>query len=249
MTNNKKEYAGVPRYNPILKEKCHVLRYSVIDNPPLPIYSDLIPAFCRALKRNIKNHHQNCIPVIGMTGSGKSTLAIQLCKEMDYYFSLQADYIYSAIDLADKLDQPEGSVSKVSLFDEATVTLNSFNSARRGDRDIVVLFDTMRSKGWTTFLCIPELRSLNNRVREDHANYLVVCCDKSPLPGYSKRGFFKLFIRSRASQFTNKIFWKPVCYGIYKPLPAKLDKEYQEIKSKHQDLLLDRYKKRVREEE
>ena len=238
------EPPGTLVYNPLLDARLHLLRYSAVDSPPLPIYSDLMEGFAQVLRRRIRMNYQNVIGVIGGTGSGKSSWALQECFMVDRYFTLQGNYIYDTSDLATKLAQPKGAVSPVNFFDEGSVILNSSRHSTKQSTDIVVLFDTMRSRGMTSFICIPELRSLNNRIREDHLNYLVVCGEKAPDPKYQRRGFFKLFMRTRPSTFSNSVFWKPLGWGIYKPLKPKLDAEYQDYKRRAQDRLLDDFYER-----
>lgn len=229
--------------------KAHMVGRSVVDSPPLPICSDLMEAFAGLLRRRVRSNYQNVVGVIGGTGSGKSSWAVQECFFVDPHFTLEGNYIYSTSDLASKLSRPPGSVSPVNLLDEGSVILNSSRHSTRESVDIVVLFDTMRSRGMTTFVCIPELRSLNNRIREDHLNYLVVCGEKAPIPGYERRGFFKLFVRTRPSTFSNAVFWKPMAWGIYRPLKPKLDKEYQAFKRKAQARLLDDFYERNAEDD
>ncbi len=236
--------AGVARMNPVLGEVCHRVGTSRIDDPPLPIYSDLLEAFGKHLQKRVKSNYQNVVGVIGGTGSGKSTAAFRLCRFVDPFFTLDVNYIYSTSDLANKLAMPKGSVSPVNFLDEGSVILNSNRHSTKESTDIVVLFDTMRSRGMTTIICIPELRSLNNRIREDHLNYLLVCGEKAPIPGFAKRGFCKLFVKSRPGVFSNSVFWKPVAWGVYKPLTAKMDAEYQEFKSRSQEKLLADFYKR-----
>lgn len=226
---------GTPRYNPDLGRIMHKVGTA---KDGLPIYSDALDVLVEVLASRIKDQRQNVIAVIGSTGSGKSTVAIQICFKLDPYFSFAKDYIYSAEDLVDKLDLPKGAASPVSLFDEGSIILNSLNFARRGDKDIVVLFDTMRSRGWTTVICTPELRNLNNRVRDDHVNYLIECGGKPPLPGFRRRGFFKIYRKAKLSSFQTKPFWKPICYGISQKLAPRIDKEYQQYKKASQDRLI-----------
>lgn len=235
MATKTKTPPGVPRRNPDLG---HVLHRVGTANDGLPIYVDALPVLAEILRDRIKNERQNVIGVIGSTGSGKSTVAINLCLLMDPFFSFQKDYIYSIEDLIKKLDKEHGESSPVSLFDEGSIILNSLNFSRRGDKDIVVLFDTMRSRGWTTVICTPELRNLNNRVRDDHLNFLITCGHR-PLEGYGSRGFFKLHKKIRGNQFSNKPYWKPICYGISEKLPKNVNTEYQKYKARSQDRLIE----------
>lgn len=236
---------GVPRLNRDLNEVMHRIGTSVYDNPPLPIYSDLLEGFARHLNKRIKANYQNVVAVVGIPGSGKSTAGYRLCRLIDPYFTLEFNYIYSTADLATKLSKPKENVSPVNFFDEGSVILNSSKHSTRESTDIVVLFDTMRSRGMTSIICIPEIRSLNNRIREDHVNYLLVCGEMAPLPGYKRRGFCKLFMRTRpGGTFSHSVYWKPIAWGIYKKLPPKLEKEYLTFKQRSQETLLDDFYER-----
>lgn len=240
---------GEPRWNPALGVVMHRVGTSVVDRPGLPIYSDLLEGFAQHLNTRIKAHYQNVVAFVGGTGSGKSTAALRTCRAVDPYFTLKGNYIYDTEDLARKLAMPPSDVSPVNLLDEGSVILNSNKHSTKEATDIVVIFDTMRSRGMTTLICIPELRSLNNRIRDDHLNYLVVCGEKAPIPGYQRRGFCKLFMRTRPSTFRNSVFWKPIGWGVYEPLPKALDEEYQTYKRKAQERLLDGFYERTLEGE
>ncbi len=232
------EAPGELRFNPLLGVNLHRIGTSQIDRKDMPIYSDLLEGFAKHLNNRIKANYQNVVGVVGGTGSGKSTAAYRLCKLVDPFFTLEEGYIYETADLSRKLARPNGEVSPVNFMDEGSVILNSNRHSTKEATDLVVIFDTMRSRGWTTIICIPELRSLNNRIRDDHLNYLLVCGERSPLPGYTRRGFCKLFKRSRPSTFRNSVFWQPVGWGVYKPLTPRMDAEYQEYKRRAQDRLL-----------
>ena len=238
-------------YNNILQRRLNVIARSQIDhNPPLFIYQNLTEALVDVMKSRIKNHHQNVLQIVGGTGSGKSTLGYQIAKLMDPFCTLEDIYIYDNNDLAEKLSKDPRDVSPINFLDEGSVILNSNRHATKEATDITVIFDTMRSRGMTTILCAPKLRSINNRIREDHIDFLLITGERSPLYGYAKRGFYKLFIRTQPSSFSDSIFWKPVGWGIFKPLSPRMDKEYQEYKRMAQERLLkDFYKNYGKEEE
>ena len=108
----------------------HYQRYGI----DLGVYSDSFDQIVKLLAKRIRNKQQNILHFGGDTGSGKSTLAIQMCKalatRLNTTFDLEADYIYGVEDLWDKLNDP--NASPISLFDEATVTLNRGNARSRG---------------------------------------------------------------------------------------------------------------------
>lgn len=217
----------------------------------LGIYSDAVDVFVKHLHERIKNHQQNVIVVDGDTGSGKSTFAIQLCyklaKMQKVKFDLHEDYIYSLGDLMKKLDGQ--NENPISLFDEGSLLLNSKSSQRREDMSMVALFDTMRSRGWTTVICIPSINQLNKTVRTVHADFLCHCSspNKPLIPGYG-RGFVEISYAKR-SQFAkgDDPYWY-LCYtGVFKELPEDVDSIYQPIKRHAQDVLIKRIIKRNNE--
>ena len=217
----------------------------------LGVYSDATDVFVKHLADRIKNNQQNVIVVDGDTGSGKSTFAIQLCyalaKKQKVNFNLNEDYIYSLGDLMKKLD---GQCNNpISLFDEGSLLLNSKSSQRREDMSMVALFDTMRSRGWTTVICIPSINQLNKTVRTVHADFLCHCSSPTRpiVPGIG-RGIVE-FNYAKRSQFAKgeDPYWY-LCYtGVFRELPPEIDAEYQPIKRHAQDVLIRRIIKRNNE--
>ncbi len=205
------------------------------------IVKDGIQAFADFLNARISDNRMNIVIVDGIVGSGKSTAAIELCKAMDCHWKLERDYIYSLADLKRKLDDPKGC-SKVSLIDEGSVVLNSGNAMRKEDRNIVVLFDTMRSRGWTIVICVPHLSHLNRAVREDQVDYLIHMPEKAPIPGYDARGFAQIFEHKRMywSKKPHPDWWKLMCITTFQPLEKNLGYQYEKVKKERQDILLQR---------
>ena len=237
-----KNYKGQPVYNTRWgNRRQHMLAWYRKGNIPVLVASDTMDLFAKELKSRIRNNYQNIIVIEGGTGSGKSTAAIWLAKTMDPNWSITDNYIYSLDDLRNKLERAEKGekVSPISLFDEAVVSLNSRNSNRTEDRDMVILFNTMRSRGWTTILCVPSIFDLNKAVRSTHVDYKLRCPDKSPIKGVPKRGFLE-FSKAQRSEYkrTNEPYWYLFACGVYKALPPDWDKEYQKLKNEKQDLLL-----------
>lgn len=201
------------------------------------IYSDMLQVLARRLKSRLKDRYQNVVVITGGTGSGKSTLAIQLALAMDPHWDLSENYIYSAADMARKLNHRQ-TASPISLYDEGSVIFNSLNFNRKSDKDLIVLFDTMRSLGWTSIICLPNIRNLNSNIRETHLTYHLVCPDKPLVEGYDRRGFFELYY-ARTYQWSAKTFYVCCGAGTFTKLPKAVDAVYQEIKLSKQMALLD----------
>lgn len=227
----------VTAYNNYLEARMSVVGSYVWNGHDVLIYDDALPAFAKILKRRIKHRLQNVIVVTGSTGSGKSTLAIQLCRAMDSKWGIADNYIYDVEDLKNKLSDP-GS-SPISLFDEGSISLNSNNSMRNDDKMLVALFDTMRSLGWTSVICIPSIDSLNKRIREYHMDYQLICPSRPLITGYDTRGFGQIF-EHRLRDF-GRPYNKLIATTLYKPLPPRIDTEYQRIKREHQDRLIQQF--------
>lgn len=206
------------------------------------IYSDAFDVLVKELKDRTKKHQQNVVIIDGDTGSGKSTLAIQLCmalaKEMKKTFSLDKDYIYTLSNLWDKLEDEDAS--PINLIDEGSLLLNSKSAMSRENRDVVTLFDTMRSRGWTTIVCVPSVKQIDKGVRVTHADYRIHCSseDHSILKGYG-RGFFEVnkAIRHEYSK-DGEPYWYLQYTGTFKKLDEKIDTEYQIIKLNRQKMLI-----------
>lgn len=140
-------------------------------------------------------------------------------------------------DLKNKLSDPNSS--PISLFDEGSISLNSNNSMRNDDKMLVALFDTMRSLGWTSVICIPSIDSLNKRIREYHMDYQLICPAMPLISGYDTRGFGQIF-EHRLRNF-GRPYNKLIATTLYKPLPPRIDAEYQRIKREHQDRLIQQF--------
>lgn len=217
----------------------------------LGVYSDAFDKFIKILVKRINRKLQNVIVIEGDTGSGKSTLAIRIAKELakslNVPFSLQEDMVYALDDIWDKLDKP--NASPITLLDEGSVSLNTLNSRRTGDRDAVVLLDTMRSRGWTTIIVLPSIKSLNASVRRVHVNYVLECSsiDNPFVKGFD-RGFFEVKDRRESKKRRNDPdpWWNVLFTGVFGPLDNATDTEYQKIKMGRQSGLIDEMKKRNR---
>lgn len=243
-------YPGRKVHNKRYKNKVmHLVTSYVRYGLRLGVYSDGFDKFIKLLKNRIKRKLQNVIVIEGDTGSGKSTLGIEiafaLAKSLNVDFDLSKDMVYALDDLWDKLDDPDAS--PISLLDEGSVSLNSLNSRRTGDRDAVVLLDTMRSRGWTTIIILPSIKNLNASVRRVHVNYVLECSsiDNPYVKGFD-RGFFEVKDKreSKKKRSDPDPWWNVLFTGIFGPLDAQTDKTYQEIKYGRQSGLIEEMKKR-----
>ncbi len=209
----------------------------------LGIYSDTFDLFILELRDRIKRNQQNVVIVDGDTGAGKSTLAIHICielaKKLKVPFDFQKDYIYSLEDLWDKLQDPEAST--INLIDEGSLLLSSKNSMSKENKDIVNLFNTMRSRGWSTIICAPSIFQIDKGVRQVHADYRVHCSseDHSLIRGYG-RGFFEVS-KAKRNEYSKDAepYWMLISTGIFGALPEKVDNIYQPIKYQAQQKLID----------
>ena len=241
-----KTYPGHVVYNKRWSNrKMHLMRTYRRSGQVVGIYSDAFDIFIKTLADRIKNHQQNVVHVAGGTGSGKSTLAIQMCyalaKKLNVSFDLNEDYIYSVDDLWNKLQKP--NASPISLIDEAALILNAKRSQSNDSVDIVNLFNTMRSRGWSTFVVSPTIGQINKDVRCTHVDFSIYCSseDDSFLPGFG-RGFFEIS-KAKRSRYSKKSsgepYWVLLATGVFKELPKKIDDLYQPIKDRAQTVLIE----------
>lgn len=219
-------------FNPVIQRRMHFVKYA---SDGLPIYTDLLQAIADVCKARVKTHHQNTIGIIGRTSSGKSTLAVNLSYLIDDFFHVKGNYLITKEDLAKKLKKPLDSVSPVNLFDEGSIILNSANHATKDSTNLTTLFDIMRSWEMTSLFCVPKLRTLNNRIRNDHID-LILVCGKAPFRGYDPRAFFLAHIRTESSVFSEAVYWMPFAWG-FSPvsMPTHLEAEYLPLKKATQD--------------
>lgn len=201
------------------------------------VYEDLLRPLANVLKKRIKKGNQNTILIEGRTNSGKSTIGVQLCMLLDSGFDLEKDYIYSQMDLKKKLRDPTSS--PVSLLDEGSVVLNSYNSQRKEDKSMTILMDAWRVKKKTMVICMPSSRDLNKRIKNNHLDYMIKCPVTSPIPGRDPKGFADLYIHEYRDWGND--YWKPIGSTIFSKMDRKTQRKYDRIKEGHVDELIDAY--------
>ena len=214
----------------------------------LGIYSDAFDEFAKMLTKRIKRSQQNVIMVEGSTGAGKSTFAILLCyelsKRLKCKFSLAEDYIYTMEDLLAKIQNP--NASPINLIDEAVLVVSSKGSMTKQNRDMVDIFNTMRSLGWTTILVAPSIYQIDKTLRLMHIDYKVHCSseDDSLIRGYG-RGFFEVSKPKRYEYSKDaEPYWVLQVTGVFGKLPPRIDSQYQPIKLDAQRKLISAIAKR-----
>lgn len=194
------------------------------------IYSDMGHILAKKLKSRIANKYQNIVMINGTPGKGKSTLGIQLAREMDPSWDMREGYCYFKDEVLKFLTDPH---IKIGLIDETTNVLNALDYRNKDDNMAVVLFDTMRSFGRTAFMCTPNFRAVNKRVRDEHTNFLIALPEKPLLKGYSDRGFYELYVPVKDT-FSEEPFWKLAGAGLYGALDPDTEEEYAALKREKQ---------------
>lgn len=232
-------YPGVPVINRHTGVRMHAVACYKYQKRLEPICSDALDIFVNTLAYRLKCDQQNVVGIEGNTGSGKSSLALNICDKLSRRlkcpFDLDVDYIYTASDLWKKLEDEHAN--PISLMDEGSITLASMNATRKDDKDILALFDTMRSRHMTTLIVNPSMRRINASVRTDHMDFKIRCNDiEHPWVQGLGRGFFRVR-KAERPEFTKNTepFWKMQYTGIFGDYPPSLRDQYLEIKKKHQD--------------
>lgn len=249
----KKEYAGKVVFNTNVGFNMHLLAsYRTFFGRREGIFSDAYDQFVALLARRIRDDMQNVIIIEGETGSGKSALALNICldlsRRLNCEFDLETDYIYSASDLWNKLKQEDAN--PISLIDEASITLASSNAMQKSDKQILALFDTMRSRHWTTVLVAPSHMRINAAVIRDHVEFKLRCTpeNKPLLPGFG-RGFFECRRAVKSEFKKEEPEWLMMYAGIFGDYPPILRNEYLNLKAVRQDELMRRYVNRAKTDE
>lgn len=250
---NGKTYVGKKSFNAnVGKYMDRIGEYSTFYGRREGIYADAYTDLVKRLAKRIRGDQQNVVLIEGETGSGKSAFALNICldlaRELKSGFNLRDDYVYSATDLWNKLDNPDAN--PISLLDEGTVTLASNNAMQKSDKQIATLFDTMRSRHWSTIIASPSHLRINSTIRRDHAEFKIRCTppNKPLIKGYG-RGFFECRRAERMEFSKDEPRWLMMYAGVFGDYPPMLKDEYLQIKNQHQEELMAKYISRAKADE
>lgn len=249
----KKKYKGSYRFNVNMQKPMYLLApYRNSFGRVEGVYSDAYDELVGRLVWRVKHDMQNVVLVEGETGSGKSAFALNLCvdlaRALKVGFDLEHDYVYSSSDLWKKLENPDAN--PINLLDEGTVTIASNNAMQKSDKNIAVLFDTMRSRHWTTIICSPNSQYVNKSIRVVHAEFKIRCTPETKplIPGYG-RGFFECRRAERMEFGKDEPRWLMMYAGVFGDYPPMLRDEYLHIKAQHQQEMLDQMVTRAKADE
>lgn len=246
-----KKYAGTLVYNDRYgHKKMHWLSTYYMYGLPLGLYSDAFDEIVKIVVKRYKAKMQTVIGIEGLTGSAKSTIAINLCyaiaKELGVDFDLDRDYIYGAVDVWRKLS--DKSFSPICLYDEANISLNSKTGMTRDSIDLENAFNTLRDRGLISFICTPDITTIDKQVVNVHMEYLIrVYDERNPLKKGWGKGFFDFNDKKKSwnkSRTKSYIHWNVLFAGVFPDLTDEVKSIYHPIKKKHQDEQIERSKAR-----
>lgn len=245
-----KKYKGKLVLNTNVGKKMHLIaKYYTFFGRLEGIYSDAYDTLVNTIVQRRKDDMMSTVFVEGPPGCGKSAMCLNLCldiaKKLKVGFNLSEDYIYGANDLWAKFENPHAN--PINFIDEGSVTLASNNAMQKSDKNIVVLFDTMRSKGWINIIASPTIMRFNGAIRRDHVDFKIRCTPKTKplIPGYG-RGFFECRRAVRHEFSKDEPQWPMMYAGVFADYPPLLKDEYLQIKARRQDMLMESYIKRAR---
>lgn len=250
MTNNPKRYPGKLVLNCNVGKKMYLIaEYRTFFGRKEGIYSDAYDKLIATIVKRRRDDMMTTVLIEGDPGSGKSAMGLNVCvdvaRQLGVAFDLDQDYIYGANDLWKKLDDP--NANPINFMDEGSVTLASNNAMQKSDKNIVVLFDTMRSRGFINIICTPTHLRINSAVRKDHIDYKIRCTpkDKPLIRGYG-RGFFECRRAVRHEFKRDEPEWFMMYSGIFGDYPPMLKEEYLMIKATRQTELMQQMIQRAR---
>lgn len=201
------------------------------------LLADMVDLLAQDLVKNIRNGYDNLIVIEGPEGSGKSNLAYTICEAYSQAsgagaFDIEQQYIYNTENFKEKL---KAGNDKKSVFwmDEGSNMANNRDWNTTGNKDLIGLLETMRSRGWTLCLCIPTHERLDCYIREFRLKYLIRC---GPMDfqsiGHKDRGYFEVKKRNPYGKI------ETIGYGDYSPIPPEQKAIYEAIKLRSQEQMI-----------
>lgn len=192
------------------------------------LIDDLLGSLAKDMRTNVDQDYDNVVVVYGGEGSGKSNLAWALCRAYDEDFSLK-NYAYNEEDFKEQIRKDVSG--KTIWMDEGSNIASNREWNTRGNKNIVLFMETMRSKGATFVVCIPTIDRLDIYLRENRARYLLHCMPMSfDKTGKKARGYFELKKRDPDS---GKM--KLIGYGEYPPMDPSDKVRYEAVKTASQE--------------
>lgn len=196
------------------------------------LIDDLLGILAEDMRQNIRDGYDNMVVIDGGEGSGKSNLAYALCSAYDPSFDLDT-YTYDTKGFTGLLKKGIGH--KTIWMDEGSNIASNREWNTQDNKDFILYLETMRSKGSTFTMCIPTRERLDIYIREHRARYMIHCegmrFDKT---GYKARGYFELQKRAENGKMRH------IGYGEYDVMPADVKVEYEKLKAKSQQTIIDK---------
>ena len=251
---NDKTYPGKLVLNCNVGKRMHLIaQYKTFFGRKEGIYSDAFDVLVKTIVKRRRDGLMTTLMIEGDPGSGKSSMGLNLCvaiaRALGCGFDLAKDLLYSPNDLWKKLEDPEAN--PINFMDEGSVILASNNAMQKSDRNIAVLFDTMRSRNYpVNILCSPTHLRINSSIRKDHIDFKIRCTpkDKPLIKGYG-RGFFECRRAVRHEFKRDEPEWYMMYAGIFGDYPPMIREEYLNIKYLRQSTLMSDMIERARLDE
>lgn len=198
------------------------------------LLDDLIGVLAADMHRNTAAGYDNVVVVQGAEGSGKSNLMWQICHTYDPTFSIRDGYIYDMDALRSRMQ--DSDITGATLWmDEGSNIANNRDWNTRGNKDLVLFLETMRSRRIMFGMCIPHHERLDVYIRTNRIRYLITCTGMEfPSTGPMARGLFELRCRDAFGRM------QLVGYGRYDPMPADVATEYEAVKLRSQEQIIQR---------
>lgn len=200
------------------------------------LLEDMLKLLAEDMHKNVRNGYDNLVVIEGPEGSGKSNFAYNLlntyCNLNGSEFDLQSQYVYNTNAFKEILKKGEDA-KNAFWMDEATNMANNRDWNTNDSKSLIMLLETMRSRGWLCCLCIPTHERLDVYIREHRMKYLIRCAPMDfERVGHKDRGYFEVKKRNPYGKL------ETIGYGEYPQMPAEVKAEYERIKLESQTTMI-----------